>query len=278
MAKRIRVPLALSLLLPVLAHAHARLVSPAPRSALAATSGPCGGVARGGSPMILQSGQMLTVQWEEFQDHTGYYRLLFSAANDTSFTVLADNLPDMSIPMGMTSNTYSAAVQIPSTPCAACTLQLIFVTTGATADYYSCADIQIAAVTTTTTTTAPGATSTTTTTTLPADACSESTGFTRAQCLLDGALADSFCEGSIDAKLDQALQGLLRKTRTLVQRAAVLTETTRLDRVLRLADRRLASAVARVTRFYNLGRVDESCNLEVLAFLADLRATLTALQ
>jgi hypothetical protein len=257
-------------------HAHARLVSPTPRTMTISSTGPCGGAARTQAPLVVQPGQMVDVTWEEVQDHTGYYRLLFSAANDTSFTVLLDNIADVPIPMGMTKNTYNATVQMPSTPCTACTLQLIFVTTGASADYYSCADVQIAPAATTTTVPSGGST-TTTTTTLPADPCAALDTFARADCQLDRALLRPRCADPIAPPLEHAFTRALQKTKTLVDRASAGGTTRRVARLLRLADRKLAAVAAKASRLGGSARLAETCAADVEAVVAELRDTIAGL-
>jgi hypothetical protein len=256
-------------------HAHARLVSPAPRTMTIASTGPCGGAARTSSPLVVQPGQMVDVAWEEVQDHNGYYRLLFSAANDTNFTVLLDNIADRAIPVGMTKNTYDATVQMPSTPCTACTLQLIFVTTGAAADYYSCADVQIA--TSATTTTVPSSGTTTTTTTVPADPCDALDAFARADCQLDRALLRPRCADPIAPQLDRAFARALRKTKGLVDQASAGGTTRRVARLLRLADRKLAAVAAKAQRLGGSARLAGSCASDVEALVAELRDTIAGL-
>lgn len=255
-------------------HAHARFVGPAPRTYTILNSGPCGGVARTSSPLVVQAGEMLAVEWEETVDHNGYYRLLFSAANDTGFTVLLDNIPDRPIPMGMTKNTYDATVQLPSAPCTACTLQLIFVTTGATDDYYSCADIQI--VPAETTTTVPGGT-TTTSTTLPADPCAALDAFARADCQLDRALLRPRCVDPIAPQLEHAITRALQKTKTLIDRAGAGGTTRRVARLLRQADRKLAAIGAKAQRLSGSARLAETCASDVATVVAELRATIAGL-
>jgi hypothetical protein len=273
---RMVVAMAILALSPRQVHAHARLVSPTPRTQVISSTGPCGGAARTGSPLVVQPGQMVDVTWEEVQDHTGYYRLLFSAANDTSFSVLLYNIADIAIPMGMTKNTYSATVQMPSTPCTACTLQLIFVTTGAAADYYSCADIQIAAAVTTTTVPSNGTTSTTTTT-LPSDPCDALDAFARADCQLDRALLRPRCADPIAPPLEHAVTRALQKTKTLVDHARAGGTTRRVARLLRLADRKLAAVAARAQRLSGSARLAESCAFDVEALVAELRDTIAGL-
>lgn len=257
-------------------HAHARLVSPVPRTMTISSAGPCGNAARTSSPMVLQAGQMVDVTWEEVQDHNGYYRLLLSAANDTGFTVLLDNIADRPIPMDMTKNTYDATVQMPSTPCTACTLQLIFVTNGASDDYYSCADVQIVASATTTTVPSGGAT-TTTTTTLPADPCDALDDFARADCRLDRALLRPRCADPIAPSLEHGFTRALVKTKTLVDRASAGGTTRRVAHLLRLADRKLAAVATKAQRLGGSARLAESCAADVAAVVAELRDTIAGL-
>ena len=47
--------------------------------------GVCGLGARNASPVVLQAGQDLTVQWEETIDHPGYFRIAFSPGSDQGY-------------------------------------------------------------------------------------------------------------------------------------------------------------------------------------------------
>ncbi len=107
-------------------------------------TGPCGGLPRTASPVVLQAGATLQLQWEEVVDHPGRFEFYFSAANDEQFQLLktvADTQNSGALP-----HTYTATITVPTTNCTACTLQMIQVMTENPAsprNYYSCADIQI---------------------------------------------------------------------------------------------------------------------------------------
>lgn len=131
------------------AFAHARLLSPAPRSNNAGIkAGPCGGLARG-APTRLTPGSTITVAWEETINHPGRYILSLSPANDLGFenNVINANIPDRApsaadpLPLR-----YSFQWTVPDIECETCTLQLIQSmeeNPAAPSLYYSCADIRI---------------------------------------------------------------------------------------------------------------------------------------
>ena len=127
---------------------HAGLSSPAPRNSnTGIKSAPCGGLARTNKPTVLTPGQDLVVNWKETIQHPGKFIISFSAANDANFQVLA-TIPDTQNSTADLPHMYSSTVKIPTTPCSACTLQLIQSMEENPAQptyYYSCADIQIAA-------------------------------------------------------------------------------------------------------------------------------------
>ncbi|MBI4600588.1 MAG: hypothetical protein HY721_01370 [Planctomycetes bacterium] len=139
--------LALALgLAPALLEAHAVLLFPVPRSSLTSKTGPCGGLPRGDEPLVLEAGQDLEVVWDEYVDHPGYYRLLFSMGGDRGFFPLLDGIPDEKPPPGEGTVRYTATVKLPDAPCDACTLQLIQVMTEIPSSprlYFSCADVRL---------------------------------------------------------------------------------------------------------------------------------------
>ena len=133
-------------LLPAGAAAHAVLTSPLPRMSLTSKTAPCG-APRTPTSQVFTAGQEIEVRWEEYIDHPGYYRLLFSLADDRNFQVLLDRIPDKA-PSGGSAATYAVTVRLPSTPCEKGTLQLIQVMTEnpqSPSLYYSCADIRLEA-------------------------------------------------------------------------------------------------------------------------------------
>ena len=126
---------------------HARwslngLVKPRTNSTGLKEPAPCGGVARTNSPVILQSGSTVNVQFEETINHPGYFRIAFSSTSDSGFdeNILIPNIPE--IPA---SQFYTQSITLPDIECDDCTLQLIQVMTDRTppTNYYSCADIQL---------------------------------------------------------------------------------------------------------------------------------------
>jgi len=146
------------------ARAHVRLVSPVSRYGDEMKVPPCGraGGLRTAEVTTLRPGQTVTVVFDEFIDHPGYYRIAFDPGGDghlaapvwdgqsvasPAFTnppdvlILADHIPDTTLTHG------EVPVQLPDLECDACTLQLIEVMTdkppfdGGDDFYYQCADL-----------------------------------------------------------------------------------------------------------------------------------------
>jgi len=141
------------------AQAHARLVSPVPRTndddlKDGAGGAPCGGRARNPNAIATYTmGQTVTVRWEETINHAGCFTLKLSQANDQNFIMLA-NPPHSTT--GAVPRQYQATITLPAgMTCTACTLQLIQVmsttvpcpitNTPVGDSYYSCADVVIVA-------------------------------------------------------------------------------------------------------------------------------------
>lgn len=125
-------------------NAHARWTlngSVVPRSTNSGIkTGPCGGIARTGTPKVFQPGSTITVQWEETINHPGRFEIYFSPANDANFVLLRTVVDTQN------GGLNTASITLPTAPCAACTLQLIQVMTEDPNNpslYYSCADIQL---------------------------------------------------------------------------------------------------------------------------------------
>jgi MYXO-CTERM domain-containing protein len=142
---------ALLVLLPALASAHARLLSPTPRNARDDVKdgfgAPCGGP-RSDNVHVLIAGSSLPLQWEETINHDGHFEILFSTANDQGFAflkdpsgALLDNVPHSN--SGGTPRPYSLTVQLPAQTCDACTLQLKQFMSATNSYYYSCADVRL---------------------------------------------------------------------------------------------------------------------------------------
>lgn len=142
------------------ADAHIELTSPMARySPDQQKAEPCGapGNPPGAGPVATyQAGETITVQFEEFIDHPGHYRIALDPTGTDSFTsptgfqdfynspeVLLDQIADMG------GGTYSIDVTLPDEPCDPCTLQLIQVMNdgswgpGLDDLYFQCADIVI---------------------------------------------------------------------------------------------------------------------------------------
>lgn len=119
------------LAIPATAAAHIAMTYPAPRS-VDQKVGPCGpiGSVRGTNVTVLEPGAMLEVSWSETINHPGHYRVSFdddgqdfTVPNDFTDTtqttnVLVDLIADQA------GGAYTQLIQLPSTPCENCTLQL----------------------------------------------------------------------------------------------------------------------------------------------------------
>jgi hypothetical protein len=255
------------LLVPALAFGHARLTSPPPRTTTILKTPPCGGIARTDSPFVLTAGQPLDVDWVETIDHPGHFELAISFANDENFVGLLDDIPDQSFAPGATERTYSTTIQVPSTPCDACTLRLIqFMSDHPPGSqyYYSCADIRIVGpgtVPTTTTTTAP------TTTTIPPSGCEALPSYDRATCLVAAAGSSATCTS--DAMLARLQHGLEAVQRLIDDAAA--------DPASRRSPRKAVRRVTKMRRAVVARRIDDACEQTIAARLGELRATLQTL-
>jgi hypothetical protein len=129
---------------PSLAWPHVRLLYPRPRVQASLKVGPCGGVARTSSPIVLEAGSRIEVEWDEFVDHPGYYQIFFSTGGDRDFLLLVDGIEDRR-PPASGPNLYRVTVTLPATPCEG-TLQLIQVMTenpSRPSLYFSCADVRL---------------------------------------------------------------------------------------------------------------------------------------
>ena len=146
-----------------LAEAHIRLTSPTARYVQddnGLKTGPCGSGTATGTVTPLVPGQTLTVTWKESVSHAGHYRIALSA-NASDFTeptslAIPTTLPSWDLADGIQdktgTQTYSQAVQIPSTECPACVLQLLQIMSAGTDGtntgtfsgvYHACADVKI---------------------------------------------------------------------------------------------------------------------------------------
>jgi hypothetical protein len=259
--------LATVLLAPALAFGHARLTSPPPRTTTILKTPPCGGIARTDTPFVLTAGQPLDVDWVETIDHPGHFELAISFGNDEDFVSLRDDIPDQSFAPGATERSYSTTIQVPSTPCEACTLRLIqFMSdhTPGSQHYYSCADIRIvgAGTITTTTTTAPP-----TTTTIPPSGCEALPSYDRATCLVGAVGSSATCTG--DAMLARLQRGL-ETVQHLIDDAAA-------DPTSRHSPRKAVRRVTKLRRAVVTRRLDDTCERTIAARLGELRTTLQTL-
>jgi hypothetical protein len=154
--------LAVALLLARPAAAHVRLESPASRYGDEMKLRPCGitGGVRTTRVTTVRPGQVVTVVFDEFIDHPGYFRIAFDPAGDSALgppvwngsafvnppnvNVLVDHISN---PPGPTHG--EVPVTLPGIECDTCTLQLIQVMTdkppfdGLDDFYYQCADLRL---------------------------------------------------------------------------------------------------------------------------------------
>lgn len=145
---------------PANAVAHLELNAPASRYGPdALKTGPCG-VANGQrteNVTYFEPGQTIEVQWYEYVEHPGHYRIAFDADGDDDFvdpatidelysndTVLLDDIADKATG----DPSYAATITLPDITCDNCTLQVIQVmydkppyTTPGNDIYYQCADL-----------------------------------------------------------------------------------------------------------------------------------------
>ncbi len=142
------------------AAAHIELLSPAARySPDTQKAPPCGRADNppGAGPVaVYQPGETITVEFDEFVNHAGHFRIALDPSGTDAFVsptgfddfynspeVLLDDIPDMA------GGTYSIEVTLPDAPCDPCTLQLIQVMNdgnwgpGNSDLYFQCADIVI---------------------------------------------------------------------------------------------------------------------------------------
>jgi hypothetical protein len=144
------------------AAAHVRLESPASRYGDEMKLRPCGitGGVRTNRVTTVRPGQVVTLVFDEFIDHPGYFRIAFDPAGDSALgppiwngatfvnpanvSVLVDHIAN---PPGPTHG--EVPVTLPDIECDNCTLQLIQVMTdkppfdGVDDFYYQCADLRL---------------------------------------------------------------------------------------------------------------------------------------
>jgi hypothetical protein len=219
---------------------------------------------------------MLEVDWVETIDHPGHFELAISPANDQGFVTLLPDIPDEAFVFDETEHAYGIMLQVPSTPCDACTLQLIqFMSDHAPGSqyYYSCADIQIVGegASTTTTLATGSSTTSTTSTTIPAT-CDGRASYDRATCLIARATALPLCGGEpIGARLRAALLAGLAKVQALLDDAVTpTTSSARAKRRLAAARRRIGKLRHKVVVATDRGRLSPSCAASLGALLDDL--------
>ncbi|MCX4246261.1 SCE4755 family polysaccharide monooxygenase-like protein [Paraliomyxa miuraensis] len=142
------------------AAAHIELLSPSARyTPDQQKNPPCGAQgnpAGDGTVTVFQVGETITVEWDEFIDHPGHFRIALDPTGSDAFVsptdfddfynspeVLLDDIADAA------GGLYQVEVTLPDEPCDPCTLQLIQVMNdgawgpGDSDLYYQCADIVI---------------------------------------------------------------------------------------------------------------------------------------
>lgn len=146
-------------LTPTLASAHVHITSHLTRYGQSEIkAGPCGlaGGGIGSARYTYAPGDIITIEFDEFIDHPGHFRISFDDEGDDDFvdplsfddrytnsTVLIDGIPDKA------GGLYRVDVQLPDIECAYCTLQLVQVMTdkapyGDGNDlYYNCVDLEL---------------------------------------------------------------------------------------------------------------------------------------
>jgi hypothetical protein len=143
------------------ASAHIDLQEPTPRHGRdELKEGPCGvaGSARSRTPSYFEPGDEVTLVWDEYVDHPGHVRIMFSLDGDdfpdpSGFDDLCNPAADAAcIADGLQEGgggTYEHTFTLPNAECSNCTIQVIQVMTdkapyGDGNDiYYDCADIVI---------------------------------------------------------------------------------------------------------------------------------------
>ena len=146
------------------ATAHIALTSHEPRhGSQLIKSGPCGvaGSSRGDAVYTYSAGETITLEWDEYIYHPGYFRISFDDDGDDDFvdpadyfdfytnsTVLIDGLFEHGSPAGV--SLYSTELTLPAVECDNCTLQLVQVMTdkppyqvGTNDLYYNCIDLTL---------------------------------------------------------------------------------------------------------------------------------------
>lgn len=134
--------------------AHTSMTSPTPRPGTTdgtktsnSVTNPCGGIARGNSPLVMTAGSQLTMSWVETINHPGRFIVQFSAANDQDFDLAANELYRKEDTEDKGS--HIATVKLPNIPCEACTLRLVQEMDDQPATkYVNCADIRLTAAST----------------------------------------------------------------------------------------------------------------------------------
>lgn len=144
------------------ADAHIELLSPSarytPDQQKAEPCGVAGNPPGDGTAEVFEPGETITVEWDEFVNHPGHFRIAVDPSGTDAFTspmayddfynspeVLLDDIGNIG------GGLYQVEVTLPNEPCDPCTLQLIQVMEdgawgpGTSDLYFQCADIVIEA-------------------------------------------------------------------------------------------------------------------------------------
>lgn len=109
-------------------------------------TGPCGGIPKTTPVASFNSGQTITLQWEETINHPGYFDFFISSDNDQTFTHLK-RVEDDQNNRETLPHRYETTLELPTgLICDNCTIQMIQQMTENPSNprpYFSCSDIEI---------------------------------------------------------------------------------------------------------------------------------------
>ena len=107
---------------------------------------PCGENARTSNPKILNAGSQITIRWIETVEHTGFYWIEFSKANDKGWVRLK-TIIDTQNDLATLPHSFEETITVPNTNCSNCTLRVVQEMIDGHPElptyYYSCGDIKI---------------------------------------------------------------------------------------------------------------------------------------
>ncbi|MBL8027777.1 MAG: hypothetical protein JNL74_15245 [Fibrobacteres bacterium] len=118
---------------------HAHWVQPLPRAGENIKVGPCGGKLPGIPADTVFTGDTLTVKWNEYINHNGYYIVSYSTRPDSNFKEIL-RATDTAV-----NGTWTRKIVFPDSVTGKVSLQVIqaMVTTTSTTYYYSCTDVLV---------------------------------------------------------------------------------------------------------------------------------------